>query len=289
MVCINPPEFFLAKRGSDFAGQWMLGLLGIGLICLSMNLRKIMLISFLGSAAIAFFLKTESNENLVLPSKTSLPKITVAHVNLASLTDDLDELIAVFDELEVDFISFQEVTPDWNFILKKKLNQVYPFSKSIVRADFYGMAVYSKIPLFTTENYIVEGKPNLYVSLSLGNKRPYIFSTYSLPPINRKTREEATNHLGKVAERIAKIDGPVISLGDFNMTYWSNEIRSFRQTAKLENSRRNITLNSFGGPYSHIFYSNDFECVFFQEVRNKEQNSIGIVGTYQFKSGLPIN
>lgn len=286
-VCINPPEIFLAKRGGDFAGQFMLGLLGIGLIFLSVNLRKLMLISFFGSAALAFFLKTESNSNLVFPTVTSSPKITVAHINLSTLEDGFKELIQLVEELEVDLISFQEVTPDWDFLLRKELSAKYQYRESIVRADFYGMAMYSKLPLFTKENMIIDGKPNLYVSLKMEGRRAYIFSTYLLPPFSKKSSEEAVSHLLQVGEKINEVEAPVISLGDFNMVFWSNEIRTFRQMADLENSRRNISLNSFDVDYRHIFYSKDFECIFFKELTGKDQNSIGVVGTYQFNNSLP--
>jgi len=284
--CINPLEFEIGRWSGTFAGQWMLVLLGLGLFFLALDLKRHMLISLAGSAFLAFFLKTASNTNLVFPGETNLPKVTVAHVNLSSIAGDFDDLMAMVEDIDVDVISFQEFTPLWDKKLKDRLKGKYKHQKSMVRIDFFGMALYSKYPFVQQEIFNYNEKPNLLVGLNAKGMRFYLLSSYVLPPINRKTSEEAKGHLQKISDRINQISHPIISLGEFNMVYWSNEIRYFREAAQLQNSRRATSLNSLEVDYDHIFYSKDFECVFFEELRGKDQKRLGIVGTYQIKTDL---
>lgn len=282
LFCINPPEIFIAKRGGEFAGHWMLALLGAGMLFLILDMKRHMVISLFGCASIALFLKAESNSNLVLPNQTSLPKITVAHVNLSAIGEDFNDLIKMLEELNVELISFQEVTPDWVPLLDEKLGS-YEHKKKMVRIDPYGMAYYSKHPFFTEEIIIYNSAPNLSVSLRKSGSLLYFFSSYVLPPFNKKSGIEAKEHLSKVASKINAVAAPSVSMGGFNMVYWSNEIRSFREEADLQNSRRNTT---FEVPHDHIFYTDDLECVFFQELKGADQTNIAIVGTYQIKSDI---
>ena len=114
----------------------------------------------------------------------------------------------------------------------------------------------------------------------------HILTSYVLPPFATISNYETRDHLNLLAEKIRQIDNPKLSIGEFNMVYWSNEIREFREKSNLKNSRRNVPLNSFEVPYNHMFYSNGLECVFFQELRGNDQNRIGIVGTYQLDGSL---
>ena len=52
-----------------------------------------------------------------------------------------------------------------------------------------------------------------------------------------------------------------IVLGEFNMVYWSDEIRQFRETTHLRNSRKDVIPASFRAPFDHVFYAEDLQCV----------------------------
>ena len=65
--------------------------------------------------------------------------------------------------------------------------------------------------------------------------------------------------------------------------YWTNEIREFRSNTKLTNSRRGLSDGNLRVPYDHIFFSEALECTEFKEMKDENQNYIGILGTYQIR------
>jgi len=91
------------------------------------------------------------------------------------------------------------------------------------------------------------------------------------------------HHLDIVSNAIAESKNPKVVIGDYSRVYWQAEMVKFRNNSKLNNSRRSTALSS-PNPYDHIFYSDELECVQFDEIRESNQNHIGITGTYQINS-----
>jgi len=237
----------------------------------------------MATAFIAFFLKVSSNDNLVLPQQNLLPHIKVAHFNLSSFNKELINIDELILRINPDIISFQEFTPDWEIPLGSALKFDFPHSHKMKRVDPYGMAIFSKKPI-AIRKFSYQQIPNVVVSVrndlgSIDIISSYIPIFYADPNLNR------TEHFELLSEQINDIENPTIALGDYNEVYWDKEIINFTNTTKLNNSRRSTALSYFK-PYDHIFFSSKLECVQFDEINDTEQNHLGIVGTYQMKSGI---
>lgn len=239
----------------------------------------------LASGFLAFFLKTASNSNLVLPTDNNLPKLKVAHFNLSSLQPFDPEFTKKIHALDHDVISFQEYTPVWDSYIFETLKETHPFSQKIVRIDLFGMAIYSKIPLSNTSIFYYEDIPNINVSVNTGLQDVNVLSSYLAPPGFLAGNLDPKNHLEQLAQYISDLNGPSIALGDFNQVYWTNEIKSFRDKTDMSNSRRNTSLTSIK-PHDHIFYSNLMECIKFDEIKNIDQEHLGIAATFQAKTSI---
>lgn len=108
-------------------------------------------------------------------------------------------------------------------------------------------------------------------------------STYVLPPFGDNEFLKTKNHLNHISQLINTKEMPFIVSGDFNLVYWSNEIKSFRNSSNLNNSRRDVSQNLLKIPYEHIFFSNKLECVLFEEIKDDTGGNLGIKGSYQHK------
>lgn len=214
----------------------------------------------------------------------NLPKLTVAHFNLSSFDAYDPDFKKIILETESDVISFQEYTPAWKNFIGNKLDELYPYSHKMVNINLFGMAIYSKKEILDVTVFEYEKTPNLDVTIHTGYQKLHLISSYIAPSINTK-KTKGKEHLQVIADRINTIDSPTITLGDFNQVYWSTDIKTFRDQTKLNNSRRNIDITA-KVPYDHIFYSQLLECIGFSELKNKEQNHLGIVGTFQAKSAI---
>jgi len=278
-IIIYPPKIEILERTSEYAPILMFGMLFLSFVFIIFNQKRLMFISMMATAFIAFYLKVSSNDNLILPQQNQLPSIKVAHFNLSSVSKDDLEIEKILMQVDADVVTFQEFTPDWERPLATMLMLNYPHSYKMMRADPFGIAVFSKKSFKNIETFKYNNIPNL--TLTVDNNMQdidiisaYIPLFYPGPNLNRE------NHLNAVTEQIQQSENPVIVLGDYSRVYWQSEMIRFRNINKLNNSRRSTALSS-PNPYDHIFYTEELECIQFDEITEMEQNHIGITGTYQ--------
>lgn len=287
-VPVIAPDLPFLQWGVDYSVQLMLGFLVLGLGFLLLGKKRLLFTSFACCGMLCLFLKQSSNSNLRLPEINKEEKLTIAHFNTSSATDGYESILNAVLKSGADIVSFQEVTPDWNLFLSKSLRDIYPYTSSNVRIDPYGMAIFSKVEINTVDTFHFENIPHQMINIPVSDNRDInIVSAHVLPPLGQRLNEKATKYLETIASKISIKESPSIVLGDFNMVYWSNEIRSFTDQADLENSRRDVSANLLSIPYDHIFYTSDLECTEFRDINDTTSNHLGILGTYQFKS-LPI-
>ena len=273
ILSIFTPDVALFKRSEDFTVYIMLGFLAAGLLFLILNQSKLVLISFCCTAILCLHLKRASNPLLRFPEVTAGPKLSIAHINVSASQEGYQSIINQVNQIDADVISFQEVTPDWAQVLEANLVEDYPNMARNVRIDPFGMLIFSKFPISEIDTFYYNRIPNLDLIVSCSNdQKVKLIASYILPPLNIR------EHLSIIADQVDKREHPVITLGDYNMVYWSDEIVSFRNVANLKNSRRS-TLKVH---YDHIFYSDEFECVDFTEIVDVSSNHLGIYGSYQF-------
>ncbi len=281
-IIIYPPKIEILERTSEYAPILMFAMLFLSFVFIIFNQKRLMFIGMMATAFIAFYLKISSNDNLILPQANLLPKVKVAHFNLSTFNKEDPEIEVILQEIDPDVISFQEFTPDWERPLSTMLMIKYPYSHKMMRVDPFGMAIFSKKPFKNINTFMYEDIPNLVLSINNGLQdidivSSYIPLFYPNPKMNRK------DHLDKVTAAISVSNNPVIVMGDYSRVYWQGEMVQFRNESKLNNSRRSTALSS-PNPYDHIFYSDELECVQFDEIRESNQNHIGITGTYQINS-----
>lgn len=289
LVPILSPDLAFLKRSVDFSVQLMLAYLVLGLGFLIIGKKRLLFTSFACCGALCLFLKQSSNSNLNFPQVTKEDKISIAHFNTSSASEGYSSLLDAVIKSEADIVSFQEVTPDWDLYLKNNLSAIYPHSASNVRIDPYGMAVFSKFAINNHDTFNYQEIPNQIVNIPISEDQNInIISAHVLPPFGQRLNERAKLHLNTIASQVNNCSEPSIVVGDFNLVYWSNEIRSFTDEASLENSRRDVSQNLLQIPYDHIFFSDKLECTGFQEVSDTISNHVGILGTYQIKQLVEI-
>ena len=256
-------------------------MLGVGLTGFVLGKSRVMYTGMACCAALCLFLKGESNGSIVFPSKNDQAGFEVLHLNLSSISDNYEEALDLILGQNADFISFQEVTPEWNIFLKQNLTEAYPFNATIVRIDPFGKAIYSKKQLKTEANLHTDAQPLLSITFTENGRDIRLVSAYISQSIDRAGRNNAKKILKQLSTIVTESEEPVMIIGDFNnLTYWSDGISELRAESKLNNSRRTISLSSRYNPYDHIFYSDDIECTEFKEIDTPDGH-FAIKGSYQ--------
>lgn len=288
LLAVFAPEINAIEKVVDYYVHIMIALLLIGFSALFTDYKKLMAVSLGCCMVLCLFLKNASNDNLVLPVANREAKLSVAHFNVSNI-QDLENFFQIIHEIDVDLLSFQELTPDWNNLLQDSLKKSYPYNMSIVRIDPYGMALYCKDGFATMDTFLYDGKPNLDAKLIIEDKPINVIGSYLIPSTSKLNMDQITRHLDLISYKIREKNSPVIALGDYNLVYWANPISRFREQAQVIHSRRDIAESGLKPPYDHIFFSTDLECTKFTNIEDLEQNHIGILGAYQVKSDINLD
>ena len=293
VMCMFPPQLIWAKKLSDLTVHIMFGFLTLGLIFLLLEARNLMFASFAFCGILCLFLKDSVNQDLRLPDNTGAPSVSVAHINLKTFDIGQDDVMRSLIQADVDLLSFNEVTPEWEIYLDEKLKLIYPYSAKLVRSDPYGLAYFSKIELESVDTVEVYGgdHPHLQIEMTIGLKRRLtLINSYYLPPLTRQAYGDYRVELTHLGQMIEKKSGAVLALGDYNLSDWSNEMREFKSLSGLMSSRRDVSSGSNSGikslwtlPINHILFNDEMECVSFSNLTFGADVHLGIMGGYQLK------
>jgi hypothetical protein len=293
LVCISKPEMLFFKQVTAYTMFIMLGFLGIGFISFVFNENRLMLVSLLCCCALNLYLKESSNKNLRLATETADPALRISHISLGNTESDYDSVINYLLSIDADFLSFQELTPDWNVHLIDRLSPTFNYVQTLTRLDQYGMGFFSKLPFQKMDTVFYKGIPNLAATVRLANNTYCnIISCQVVPPVNQAAFASIDQHFNCISTYVDSLKGGSVVLGDFHLPPWSSEVQKFRLTSHLQDGRRDIHPRNIDGslslpriPVEHILFTDDFECTSFSEIGNSLVGRIGITGTYQLQPG----
>ena len=251
------------------------------------------MVSLLCCCALNLYLKESSNKKLRLAEATEDPALRISHISLGNTESDYDSVINYLLKIDADFLSFQELTPDWNEQLINRLSPTFNFVQTLTRIDQYGQGFFSKLPFQKIDTVYFQQIPNLVGTVRIGdNKYCNIISCQVVPPVNQAAFASIDKHFDCIAKYVDSLEGSSVVLGDFHLPPWSAEVQQFRDSSRLKDGRRDIHPRNIDGslslpriPVEHILFTEDFECTSFSEIGNSLVGRIGITGTYQLQSG----
>lgn len=287
LLVVFNPSIGPLQQGANFAVHITLAYLIAGMFFLIINNKNLMLASLGACVILCLFLKGSSNSSFLFPQINRGVSIKIAHIDLSAATGSHDEFMKSILRYDADVVSFQEVDLGWSDVLKYYLEEAYPFVNKNITLDHFGMAVYSKVPFVHFKTLSIEDHPTLLTTVSIGSaensKSVSVLSSYTLPNFDSNFRTANKRYFAGLAQHILKSTTPVINLGKYNLTYWSNELITFKNQANLEHSRRDAVAAGLDPPMDHIYYTEQLECTEFREILDSQRNHLGIIGNYQFK------
>ena len=300
LVCIFPPQNFFFKSISEFALQIMFGYLILALVLLLLKQPKLMFTSLIACSILAIHLKLNINSDLKNPIPTiNQTIINIGLINISNINEDPDGAIHAMLNSEACILSIPNIDPIVYEFLKDTLAEKFPYYTARVGFD-PGIAVFSKIEIKNQDTFFVENLPNIIGSIKPDgqNQELFFISSTTLPPFYTKDYDRLTTQLNRIADKVSVIDGPILTLADYNLVQWSDEIHDFRNKAGLKDSRRGFSPSSAGNnvfgsfsepPRDHIFFSEHFKCIGFQNLKTSSSQYLGIKGSFQFNSIPSIN
>ncbi len=283
-----PPDLSLFRSLAGHAVYIMFGFLALAMLLLMLKQTRLMFTSFICCAVLCLHLQQaagnqEFRYGYATPNKER--RLRIAHFNTSSTNGNYTSNIKDIIAANPDIISVQEVTPDWDEALQNLLEKEYPNSRSFKRADDCGIAVFSKFPLNRIDTFETSDVPNIIGSVRIDSLYPDVFfvASQTVPPLSAKSYEAIRFHLARIAARVRNINAPILTFGNYNLVSWSSEIQHFRDETGLSDGSRYFSPTA-PSPTDFIFFSNHFNCLTFEPLKDKNGEIIGIWGDYQFKS-----
>jgi endonuclease/exonuclease/phosphatase (EEP) superfamily protein YafD len=144
---------------------------------------------------------------------------------------------------EPDFIVLIEVNKTWIDQLKPVL-EAYPFRQMPLREDNYGIALFSRFPIRSSEvrQFGSARVPSIVANFQLQGRLVTMIATHPPPPKTKRQSDLRNVQMVQVAEFIRSLPGEVLLVGDLNMTSWSPHFKDLIRMSGLNDSRKGFGL-----------------------------------------------
>jgi endonuclease/exonuclease/phosphatase (EEP) superfamily protein YafD len=192
--------------------------------------------------------------------------------NVLQENEDHARWLSVIRSVDPDVVVALEVDARWSEALRP-LRETHPHLVEKVQDNYYGMALFSRLPVRSHEvRHLVDaGVPSVRAELELaGGDKIVLYALHPKPPEPIRNQDSAPRdaELVMVAKEIAKSpDTPTVVCGDLNDVAWSDTTRIFLRLSRLLDPRVGRGLLAtyhadyplFRFPLDHVFHSPHFK------------------------------
>jgi len=213
------------------------------------------------------FFKVEVKRSDSIEDRQNLKIITA---NVLMTNRKAKAFIALIEENQPDILVTLESDQWWQDQLDS-LEIDYPYIIKCPLDNFYGMHVYSKLPMknYQIEFLVEEDKPSIHTLVILPSGhivRVHFLHPAPPSPTENDESSERDAELIVVAKSVADSEMPIIVTGDLNDVAWSRTTRLFRKISGLLDPRVGRGMfNTFHADYwfmrwplDHLFHSKHF-------------------------------
>jgi endonuclease/exonuclease/phosphatase (EEP) superfamily protein YafD len=165
--------------------------------------------------------------------------LRAVNLNVHTRNRQFDDVRRFLRETAPDLFVLEEVNADWLYELEP-LKRDYPHVRAHPREDNFGIALFSRIPFETAEILTIgkAGVPSVAARFDLDGQSLTVIGTHPVPPAGGNGAALRNEQMSAVADYVAKQPGPLVLLGDLNMTSWSPYFVDFLRATGLRDSRR---------------------------------------------------
>jgi endonuclease/exonuclease/phosphatase (EEP) superfamily protein YafD len=220
---------------SHFRVQYLGGLCVLSFLLLLTKRRNI---------AFVFLLFAGINLSIVLPlyfgQQNSIPLgesvLKALLINVNTRFGDVRRVIQVVGDFDPDIIVLEEINSQWVTDLKS-LSESYPYSKIQPREDNFGIGIFSKVPMKSSEiEYIGQALvPSIVAVFEYDQTCFKVIAAHPLPPDGAEYSRYRNDQLEKLGNYVDP-SLPVMLLGDLNVTPWNHYFQKLLNSTCLKDS-----------------------------------------------------
>ncbi len=119
-----------------------------------------------------------------------------------------------------DVLLLLEFNRGWN-AATRELHELYPHRIQIEREGVFGLALFSRTPFLNQRSFQLQSTTGIDAEVSLSGRSVRILGVHLKPPMNAAWAAERDRQLAQLAEMAYQEAGPIVAVGDFNITPYS--------------------------------------------------------------------
>ena len=158
--------------------------------------------------------------------------------NVNANNPDPESIASTLLEHPPDAIALIEVTPRIERALAP-LNATYPFRYTTARDDYFGMAIWSRLPETTIQErrHGAFQLPSLEVRFLYQGRTVRWVVVHPPPPVRLRLFREQSQTLNELSHQLSSADAiPTLASGDWNLTPFAGRFRSFSRETQLRDA-----------------------------------------------------
>ncbi|GAB4281790.1 MAG: hypothetical protein Fur0025_10560 [Oscillatoriaceae cyanobacterium] len=174
--------------------------------------------------------------------------------NVLRNNKDYSRVISWVSQEQPDIAVFLEIHSNWSMALDQ-LKDILPYSLSYPQDSYYGVAMYSKLPLEKGiyQEFGVKGIVSIVANITVGSKKVTVIGTHPSAPLNAKYLHWRNIQLAEMSRYISQLTNPSIVIGDLNTTMWSPYYKDFIAATGMRNARQGFGIQPTWYRKSPIF------------------------------------
>ncbi|MGN6111335.1 MAG: endonuclease/exonuclease/phosphatase family protein [Kofleriaceae bacterium] len=169
--------------------------------------------------------------------------VRVLALNVLTTSGGFAQVRELITEERPDVIGLVEVDQRWLDELAPVLVD-YPGRIEFARPDNFGIALYARGRVTGAIEQLGGPLPTAVAEIALERARLSVLLTHPIPPISDEASDQQERQLDAVAARARTIAGPVLVMGDLNLTPWARGFRRLVRRSELCDTRAGFGIQA---------------------------------------------
>ena len=168
--------------------------------------------------------------------------IKILSANVLFENHSAKRLLAIVREESPDIVLLVEYTPEWAAQVEE-LRATYPYRLEGPIKSPWGIALFSRLPFDSSKAIPVGPSYGVQASVRTPDGPLMVIGTHLASPTTPWRAGVRNSQLDSLATRVARVSGPVVVVGDLNITPYSPLFQDWLARTGLTDTRRGRTLS----------------------------------------------
>ena len=232
------------EQASHFRVQWFVLLTAaVPVLLVAQRYKHTALIVALAAVNLSVIVPLYLRARPSLSATNGSGYLRIVSINVRAENEQHEKILTFVRETTPDFLTLFEVNESWDQVTRL-LRQQFTYSQIVLRRGYFGLALFSRYPIKRSElkEFASISVYAIVVHLSVNEQPLTIIGAHVIAPLNRTYWHLRNTHLADLARTARAQSGPVLLIGDINITPWSPYFRDLLRDSALNDGRQGFGL-----------------------------------------------